>query len=230
MVKRKEQLKLRKLPNVREKSDSLGFDSLSEAELVALLLSTGVKGASVLEIASHACKKIIAHKDGQLSFFELRGELEKIKGIGRARVKSLLALSVLITRQATSKEQILNSPQKIITQCQDMRIAKQEKVICFFLDTSLRMISKWQAFMGTSMRVLISPREVFIRALKCRASKIIVVHNHPSGVCEPSLQDIQQTRKLADASLLLGIPLLDHIILTKESYYSFREKGLLSLD
>lgn len=222
--------KLKRSLLVREKSDSFGFDALSQTELVALILGYGVKGANVLDVARKVNKKITAHIEGQLSFAEFERELSHIKGMGDVKIKAILAVVMLLSRYVSTKRLTLNSPQKIIAQCQDMLSSKQERIVCFFLDASLRMIAKKTTFLGTSKSVLFSPRELFIEALRYKTSNIVIAHNHPSGNSDPSPQDMKETQKLFEISNLLGIPLLDHIIIANAGYYSFREKGALSLD
>ncbi|HET9412205.1 MAG TPA: JAB domain-containing protein [Candidatus Saccharimonadales bacterium] len=108
-----------------------------------------------------------------------------------------------------------------------IRNKRQEYFVCLSLDSGRRLIARRTVTIGLLDMSLVHPREVFAGPLKDRAATVIIAHNHPSGIAEPSRQDIKATQQLIAAGQLLGIPLSDHIIITKDRHYSFRESGLI---
>lgn len=121
----------------------------------------------------------------------------------------------------------LDGPQLVWDYLYDIRGAEKENFVALYLDARDRLIYKEVVSVGTATASLVHPREVFAPAVERRAVGIIVAHNHPSGDMEPSSEDRQATRRLAQAGRLLGIPLIDHVIVSKTGYFSFRGKGLL---
>ena len=117
--------------------------------------------------------------------------------------------------------------QDILTRLNFIRKKKQEYFICFSLDSGRRIITRRIVTIGLLDVSLAHPREVFAGPLKDRASSVIIAHNHPSGMAEPSKQDITMTQQLIAASQILGVPLYDHIVVAAEEHYSFRKNGLI---
>lgn len=122
---------------------------------------------------------------------------------------------------------LLTTIDAILAQLKFIRRKKQEYFVCLSLDSAQRLIARRVVTIGTLTSTLVHPREVFAGPLKDRAASIIVAHNHPSGIPQPSKEDLKTTQQLAAAGALLGIPLEDHVIIAKRGCYSFRKAGLL---
>lgn len=122
---------------------------------------------------------------------------------------------------------LLTTADAILAQVKFIRNKRQEYFICLSLDSAQRLIARRTVTIGTLTSTLVHPREVFAGPLKDRAASIIVVHNHPSGDPIPSRHDIKTTQQLVAASILLGVPLQDHVVVAQTTYFSFRSKGLL---
>ena len=214
-----------------ERCLKLGVKSLTDAELLAIILRSGTKDVSSVELAAmlinnHPQKglKSIMH-----SSYE---EYRKIKGIGKVKAIQLLCIGELshrIWKQETLDNlEIFNSPKVCAGYyMQEMRHLKQEELRIAFLDTRQRLISDSVITVGTVNSALISVREVLIDALKHQAVNIIMIHNHPSGNPSPSSDDKKVTEIVANGCKSVGIYLNDHIIIGDNTYYSFREQGNL---
>ena len=161
------------------------------------------------------CAKFCAKKGSDLAYEDLL----KIKGLGAAKAAQLMAGFELWRRQfEVSERPIIDSPEKAAEQFADIRDKKQEYFVCLTLDGANRLIAKRVISIGTLTASLVHPREVFAEAITDRAASIIVGHNHPSGNLEPSAADKQVTERLKEAGETLGINLLDHLIITKDSF------------
>jgi DNA repair protein RadC len=125
------------------------------------------------------------------------------------------------------KGKLLRNNEDILACLKYIRNKKQEYVVCLSLDSGMRLIARRTVTIGLLDASLIHPREVFAAPLKDRAKAIIVAHNHPSGIAEPSRDDIEATSYLVSAGLILKIPLRDHLIVTRDEYYSFRGHGMI---
>lgn len=211
----------------REKSDLIGFESLTEEELLSLILGHGDKSVSVYEIASKIVRVFHSYISGERTLNEIETEILAIKGIGYSKAKSLLAVIELSKRLYSQKEFVFNSPEKVVAMCLQLRKSKQEKVMSIFLNSNMQLVFRKQSFCGTVDKTLISPREIFLAALKVKARYIVIAHNHPSGNSQPSDQDLIETKKIKEIGETLGIHLLDHIIVTRNTYLSFKERGIL---
>lgn len=220
------QVKLRKdvlLP--RERLLSEGAEQLSNQELLAILLRTGTKQASVIELATEIIKQFNSLAD----FKDLSiQELQQLSGIGQIKaieLKAMVELGKRITQAEYAKQdQILSSrliAQKMMLEFGDK---KQEHLVALYLDTQNRVIKQKVIFIGGVRRSIAEPREILHYACRTMATSIIIIHNHPSGVPNPSESDISFTKKLNRSCQDLGIIFLDHIIVGHRRYYSFREK------
>lgn len=211
-----------------ERCLKLGVKSLTDAELLAVILRSGTRDISSIELAAmiinnHSAKglKSIMH-----STYD---EYRKIKGIGKVKAIQLLCIGELSHRiwkqDALDKLEIFNSPKVCAGYyMQEMRHLKQEELRLAFLDTRQRLISD---SVGTVNSALISVREILIAALKSNAVNIIMLHNHPSGNPAPSEDDIKVTELVDKGCRYVGINLNDHIIIGDNKYYSFKEQGVL---
>lgn len=222
-------LTIHDLPRIerpREKLIKYGASRLSNIELLAVILRTGKKGESVLALANRLLRKFSLEKISEFSY----GEFRKISGIGPAKACELLSCVELGRRIFENKKvnisQLL-SPQDVFDNLKDIRVSKKEHFVVFFLDSRNQEIKREVISIGTINASLVHPREVFEPAVKYLAVQVILAHNHPSGDLEPSEEDLTVNKRLVEAGKLLGIEVLDHIIVTKDSFISFKEKGLL---
>jgi DNA repair protein RadC len=229
------QLKIREMPEderPREKLLAHGPDSLSNAELIAILLRTGRRGTNVVEVARELLDKYKSF--AELSRCSVQ-ELSKIKGIKHAKALELVAAFNLGKRfaQEPMSQQKLDSPELIHKLLGDeMRMLQTESLRVVLLDTRYRLKRVETVSLGSLNESIAHPREIFRPAITYQAHAVIVVHNHPSGDASPSQTDHSLTRRLAEAAELLQIKLLDHIIIGAPSegnpgYFSFKEAGVL---
>lgn len=204
----------RKDERPREKLQTKGSEALSDLELLMAIIGSGNKQADVTKIARDV-KKLIAEKGSDLTYEDLL----KIKSLGPAKATQILAGFELWRRQfEVSERPIIDSPEKAVEQLADIRDKKQEYFVCLTLDGANRLIAKRIITIGTLTSSLVHPREVFADAITDRAASIIVAHNHPSGNPAPSQADHEITKRLKSSGELLGIDLIDHVIITSESF------------
>ncbi|MBP9715744.1 MAG: DNA repair protein RadC [Candidatus Pacebacteria bacterium] len=219
-------MKLKQLQKVdlpREKLAKYGVDKLKDYELLALLLGSGIKGLNVLELSKRIL--ILVKKDG-IGNITLKNLLE-IKGLGKAKASQVLSALELSKRLNTENQIEILSSLDVWNFCSDIRSTKREHFIAFYLDTQNRLIERQIISIGTLNASLVHPREVFEPALTLHASSILIAHNHPSGELNPSADDIEVTRRLVQSGKIIGVEIVDHIIVTKNSYLSFQQKNLL---
>jgi len=213
----------------REKLLAMGPQALSEAELLAVFLRTGVAGHDVLEIARNALHRF---KGLNGLFAAARGEVESLAGFGPAKYAQLAAVIELARRALREDVQhaaVLGSPQKVREYLSlSLAHAKHEIFAALFLDAQNRLIEHRDLFHGTLTQTSVYPREVVREALRCNAAGVILAHNHPSGAAEPSRADELLTRTLREALTLIDVKVLDHIIVAGPGRtVSFAERGLL---
>jgi len=198
----------------REKMAAYGPTKLSDLELIMAIVGSGSEAADVTKIARDI-QKLIDEKGSELSFEDVMS----VKGMALAKTTQFMAAYELWRRQfEVSERPIIDSPEAAVSQLADIRDKKQEYFVCLTLDGANRLIAKRIVTIGTLTASLVHPREVFADAIADRAASVIVAHNHPSGSLEPSNADIEVTTRLKDAGKLLGIPLLDHVIVTAKSF------------
>ena len=228
-------LKIQELPAAerpREKLAALGAGALSDSELIAILLRTGMVGANAIDVARDLLKQY--RSLGGLARCTVP-ELAKIKGVGPAKAVQLAAAFGLATRLAreTLSKQKLDSPQLVYDLlAAEMRALSRESLRVILLDTQLQLIRTEEISNGSLNESIAHPREIFRPALIYAAFAIIVVHNHPSGDPSPSDADRRLTVRLAEVATLLQIRLFDHVIIGtgdngRQPYFSFREMGML---
>lgn len=215
------------LERPRERLIKYGKENLSNEELLSIILKTGNSNNSVKDISNELLKKI--EKIENLKDMTLN-KLKEIKGIGDAQALSILSIIELGKRiyidNQTDNKVILKTPSQIYDYIKSELIFKnQEYFYCIYVNTKKELIERKLLFMGTVNRSIVHPREVFKHAYLCSASGIICVHNHPSGDVSPSIEDINLTNNLIDLGCVNGIPIVDHIIVGKDNYYSFYEDG-----
>lgn len=210
----------------REKLVAKGPSNLTDHELLAILLRTGRSGKSALDLAHDILTKYPLDKFSTLSI----EELNNIKGIDSGKSTSIIAAIELVTRALGKHPHILpiiSSPKIALDQLGDIRNQKKEYFVALYLNARNELIHKEVISIGTLTRSLVHPREVFAPALTRLAASVLVAHNHPSGDTTPSQDDLLVTKRLQDAGELLGIALLDHIIIARDSFHSIRESGVL---
>ena len=211
---------LPKAERPREKLIQKGEASLSTAELIAILLGSGTKQRSVLELA----QDIIAHFGQNLPDASVE-ELAKVKGVGPAKAVLLKAALALSARfQRSSDKTRIQTPEAAYQLFRPLlENEPQEKLVALLLDTKSCHIATETIAVGSLNSAAVRPRELFRPAIRRNAASLIIAHNHPSGDPTPSLQDKKLTRILADAGKLLQIPIQDHLIIGNHSYFSLRE-------
>lgn len=211
-----------KFDRPREKMQKKDVKALSNLELLAVLLGSGVKGKDVFEVAKDILK--LVEKD----FENLTlNKLKSVEGIGLAKASQIIA-AIEFSKRFLLKEGIkIRHAEDIVKLVEELKNKKQEYFLTFTLDGANNLIQKRTVFIGTLNQSLVHPREVFADAITDRAAGIIFVHNHPSGNVEPSKEDISITKKLIEAGKIIGINVIDHIIVGKSEFYSFKERGLM---
>ena len=212
----------------RDKLLERGERALSDAELLAVLLHTGHRDCSALELA----RKLIAQFGGLGGLMRAdRARLLACPGVGSAKYARLRVVLELASRQALQavcSGDVLSSPQETRRFLQYHLGARDREVFsCIFLDSQHRVLCCEDLFLGTLDGAAVYPREVAVRALQYGAAAVIFAHNHPSGVAEPSSADRRITERLCSALGLLDIRVLDHIIVGRGTEFSFAEQGLL---
>lgn len=214
-----------------EKCETLGVSSLSDAELLAVILRTGSKGERVIDLAKRVLLLHPVHQGLKgLNYLTLE-DLRKIKGIGRIKAIELACVTELSRRMAKeqAREKIkLCTPERVADYYMpDLRHLSCEQVHLVMLDTKNHYLKDMLITSGTVNASLISPREILITAIKHEAVNLILVHNHPSGDPSPSSEDIKVTKRLMEAANLIGITLMDHIIIGDNRYISLKEAGYI---
>lgn len=206
------ELKKTELP--REKMEKYGAKRLSNFELIAIILGSGIKGCNVLELA-RKIEKLIKQKSVNNVTLE---DLQKIRGLGKTKATQILAVISLIDRLGSEHSVEMMSVKDVWNLCADFRSSKKEHIVAFYLDTQRRLIERRIISVGTLDTSLLHPREVFEPALQLSAAGVVLAHNHPSGNLEPSDEDITITKRVAEAGDLLGIALIDHIIISDKDF------------
>ncbi len=211
----------------REKMIARGEDSLSEEELLAIVLGSGTSELSALELA----RKLLQENEG-LRFLKnmTLEELQSIKGIGPARATLVRAVAELARRLAltSNREVHIKSPDDVKNYVmEDMRYYDREHFKCLYLNRKNRVLALETISVGGLSSSLVHPREVFKPALKRSAASVILIHNHPSGDPTPSAEDIKITRRIMDSGQLLGIDVLDHIIIGDGRFISLKSTNAM---
>lgn len=207
----------------REKALKYGFASLSDADVLSILLRTGSKNKSVKDVSSDILKSL----GGISNLKNIRvNKLTAIKGVGSVKAITLMAAVELAKRMDNEENRSI----KITTSSDVFKYFNkyflyetQEKFLVLFLNTKNEVIEQKVLFIGTANQSLVHLRDIFREAVLCNAIKIICVHNHPSGVPIPSMEDEAVTKKIKETGELMNINLIDHIIIGKDKYYSFLE-------
>lgn len=212
----------------RERFIQHGAQSLSNHELIAILLRTGTKEESVLQLSNRLLSRFEGLRLLKAATLE---EITEIKGIGQAKAIQLLTAVEIgrrIANLAFNERYIIRSPEdgaKYLMN--DMRFLTQEHFVCLYLNTKNQVIHKQTIFIGSLNASIVHPREVYKEALRRSAASIICLHNHPSGDPAPSREDVEVTKRLSECGKIIGIELLDHLIIGENKFVSLKEKGYL---
>ena len=211
-----------KIDRPREKILRKGAPALSDFELLEVMVGNGNAHADVSQVARQLLKTFRRGTDA-VSY----ESLTQLRGVSTAQATKILAGLELARRHLVRDVQPLRAQQDVVARLDEIRNRQQEHFVALSLDGGQRLIAQRTITIGTLDTVLAHPREVFSDPIVDRAASIIVAHNHPSGEAKPSTKDTMLTQQLAAAGQLLGIPLRDHIIVTRTEVYSFRQHHLL---
>lgn len=214
-----------------EKCMREGAGSLNDAELLSVILRNGTQGEGSLDLAMNVLSHS-KHARGILGIMDMSiPELMKIKGIGRVKAVQLKCVAELSRRIALAGRNAVRTfttPGMIADYyMEQLRHETREKLILLMLDVKGGFLHDCVVSMGTVEASMISPREIFVEALRYEAVRIILIHNHPSGNPEPSNEDIRVTECVEKLGHMIGIPLIDHVIIGDNRYVSLRERGLI---
>ncbi|MFJ7933531.1 DNA repair protein RadC [Sporosarcina sp. NPDC096371] len=212
----------------RERLINQGASSLSNQELIAILLRTGTKEESVLVLANRILSSFDKIQDLKDATIE---ELMSVKGVGKAKAVQLLAAAEIgkrLYRKHSDGRYTIRSPEDAASYLMtDMSSLSQEHFVVLFLNVKNEVLHKQTIFIGSLNSSIVHPREIFREAVKRSAASIVVAHNHPSGNPSPSPEDIEVTKRLIEAGLVMGIETLDHIIIGDHKFISLKEKGYM---
>ncbi|WP_127588023.1 RadC family protein [Paenibacillus koleovorans] len=222
---------LREIPHEdrpRERMLQHGGSVLSNAELLAILLRTGTVAESAVDLAG----RLLVQAGGLRQLVDLSTEqLTEIKGIGEAKALQIQAgieLGRRLARTVQPEMRTIRSPKDVYGLLgEELRYLQKEHFVCLFLNTKNQVVGQETLSIGSLNASIVHPREVFLAAVKRSSASLICAHNHPSGDPTPSPEDIQISKRLAEAGQLLGIELLDHIIIGDRSHVSLKEQGYL---
>lgn len=211
----------------REKLQASGEESLSETELLAIILGNGTRNVSALDLA----QQLLVYYSGLRNIREASlKDLTRIKGVGPAKAISIKAAIELGRRTALDVKirNFINSPADVSSLMMDeMRYYDREYFYGLYLDRKGGLLQKEIVSIGSLSSTVVHAREIFKTAVKCSAASIILVHNHPSGDPTPSKEDIDITRRLVQSGDIIGIEVIDHLIIGQKNYCSLKEKGLI---
>lgn len=203
----------------RERLKANGIQSLSETELLAIVLQKGTYAKNVIDMSNELLSK---YSLNELSSLTLK-ELTSIKGIGEAKAMQVLACFELGKRIKIVRNEYLNNPTDVYKRMQWMKELQQEHFAIILLDTRNKVIKEETLFIGTLDSSVIHPREIFKLAVKWSAHSFIIVHNHPSGSIEPSSEDLEVTANISKLAKEMGIIMKDHLIVG-DGYWSWKEQ------
>lgn len=219
----------------QQRFDAFGVSALSDTELVALVLQSGIRGQTVMSLAS----RLIAEAGTVAGLAAWQAaDYRRLAGIGAAKAKQLVAVAEIarrMMRPAVHESPVLNRPELIAEYLRPVAYGLEvEKFWVLCLNRRNRLKKLVEISSGTAVQTLASPREVFRAAIKEAATAVVVAHNHPSGDCQPSAADVSVTRTLKEAARTVDIELIDHVILGLPAadprgvgHFSFREAGVL---
>jgi len=209
----------------REKLSARGPEALKDEELLAILLGTGYEGRNVLQVSQAILRKHPKEKLLDLTF----EQLTTLKGVGQAKAAILLAGFELARRALNRGIGILpaiSKPSDVLPIVADLREKRKEHFVALLLNARNQVLHREDVSVGTLSASLVHPREVFAPAVSSAAAAVILVHNHPSGDVTPSRDDLDLTDRMVKAGQIMGIEVLDHLIIGRQEFLSFKERGL----
>lgn len=208
--------------DLRERVFARGLSYPSDAELLMLILGSGTKDLPVEEIAYRMSDAIdVSGRD------EIVGNFLKIPGVGLGKALAVAAALEFGRRKAKHLNAVVQKPSDLLPFIQQYAYKSSEHFIAVSLSGAHEILGQKVIAVGNSNSAIVNPREVFFEAVKTRASAVILAHNHPAGGSTPSDDDIKTTSRLRAAADILGISVLDHIIVSRSDYFSFREHNML---
>lgn len=218
-------MKLKDLPNTelpRERLINVGESNLTNEELLSIILRTGTKNTSVKEVSMNILSNI--DNINELMNMDIY-ELSKIKGVGLVKaitLKASIELGKRVNNIEIKNAMKLNNTDVVHNTFKSLFIGlKQERLLAIYLDNKKKLINYKIITIGTKDQTMFHPRDILYNAIKCNASAIIIMHNHPSGDITPSKADIELTNTLINSCNIVGIPLIDHLITNTKNFYSF---------
>ncbi len=235
MEEEQDRFKIKDLPTIErpyEKLEEFGAEVLSNAELLAIIIRSGNKNETSVALAQRLLKQDQSNKGLSFLYDLSLEQLRAIKGIGKVKAIQIKAIMELSKRIASSfsigNRVIVKSPEDVCRLLmEDVRHLGKEVFKVVFLNTKNHVIKTVDISIGSLSASIVHPREVFSEAVKTGCAAVILVHNHPSGDPEPSSDDVETTKRLADAGSILGIKVLDHIIIGDGRFVSLKEKGII---
>lgn len=214
---------LQEIDKPRQRLLKYGINALKNYELIAILLGSGVRGKDVISLS----KEIEKFFNSNFETMSLE-KLLQVHGLGLAKASQIISAIELSRRYLIDTQTYkISSAKEVYQELKEYKNKQQEYFLTLYLDGANHLLDKKVITIGTLNQSLVHPREVFSYAIEKRCASIIVAHNHPSGILKPSNEDLNVTQRLKDSAKILGIELLDHVIFTKDGFYSFEEKGLL---
>lgn len=209
----------------REKLLDWGAAALTDIDLLAAILGTGTAGADVLETAGRLARAVNVRRLHLVPAEDLLA----VRGLGPARAAQLLAAAELGRRLWPDGEAapLVRGPEQIYELTRDIRGANREHFVGFYLNSRHQVLRRDIISIGSLNASIVHPREVYLPAIALSAASLVLAHNHPSGDPTPSEEDLAITRRLLEAGRILGIDLLDHVVVARDSYASFKERRLL---
>ena len=209
----------------RERLLDWGAAALTDIDLLAAILGTGTAGADVLETAGRLARAVNIRRLHLVPAEDLLA----VRGLGPARAAQLLAAAELGRRLWPDGEAapLVRGPEQIYELTRDIRAANREHFVGFYLNSRHQVLRRDIISIGSLNASIVHPREVYLPAIALSAASLVLAHNHPSGDPTPSEEDLAITRRLHEAGRLLGIELVDHVVVARDAYASFRERRLL---
>ena len=225
-------LTIKELPDSEkpyEKFLSYGPESLSDAELLAVIIKSGTNGLKSVEVAQNFLN---CRNRNLMNLFDVSyEEMLRMKGIGKVKaiqLKCIAELSNRITSTRYAQTMTLQNAESIAMYFMEkLRHETQEVLMVCMFDSKCRLLGEEVVSKGSVNSAIVPPREIFLLALRKQAVHIVLLHNHPSGISLPSKEDDEVTERISECGRMIGIPLSDHIIIGDQNYYSYRESGLL---
>lgn len=228
MSSKKSTLRIQDIPNndrPRERLLKLGAENLADEELLAILIGSGTKDVGVVELSKKIVKQTPLAKLQTLSHTDLRS----IKGMGNATAMRIMVAVELGRRiwEETPKPKILH-PDDVMSAVHHIRDMSREYMVALYLNARHELLDMQTVAIGKLNLLIVEPRDILMKACELPCGYIVLTHNHPSGDPTPSSEDIEWTKKMTTAATLLGISLLDHVIVTKHTYVSLKEEGIIN--